>query len=165
MDPKHWQLPLGLTISILFCIVMLRAGGTYALGRGIAAGTARTRWRRLLGTKAYRVASAWLDRWGPLAVSFSFLTVGLQTMINVGAGVGRMPLRRYLPALVLGSLMWAVMYGTVGFIGFVAIARLWAYSPVLTISVVALAVIAILFVFWRRPAKNPPAPLETLATP
>lgn len=165
MDPKHWQLPLGLTISILFCIVMLRAGGTYALGRAIAAGTSKSRWSRLLGTRPYRVASAWLDRWGPLAVSFSFLTVGLQTMINVGAGVGRMPLRRYLPALVLGSLMWAVMYGTVGFIGFVAVTRLWAYSPVLTIAVGVIAVIAVLFVLWRRPGKNRHAPLEQPAAP
>lgn len=165
MDPKLWQFPLGLTISILFCIVMLRAGGTYALGRAIAAGTAKSRWSKLLDTKAYRVAATWLDRWGPLAVSFSFLTVGLQTMIHVGAGVGRMPLRRYLPALALGSLIWAVMYGTVGFIGFVAIARLWAYSPLLTIAVGVLAVAAVLFVFWRRPAKNLPMPLEQPAAP
>lgn len=165
MDPKTWQFPLGVTISILFCIVMLRAGGTYALGRAVAAGTARSRWQRLLETRTYRVATTWLHRWGPLAVSFSFLTIGVQTMINLGAGVIRMPLRRYIPALVLGSLMWAVMYGTVGFIGFVAIARLWTFSPALTIAVGVLAVAAVVLVLWRRPAKNPPAPLEQPVTP
>lgn len=153
MDPKTWQLPLAWTIALLFGIVMLRAGGTYAIGRGVAAGTARTRWQRLQQTKAYILASRWLDRWGPLAVAFSFLTMGLQTMIHLGAGVGRMPLKRYLPALVVGSTIWAIMYGTVGFIGFVALRRLWQISPALTITAGILAVLAIALVFWRRPAR------------
>lgn len=153
MDPKTWQLPLAWTIALLFGIVMLRAGGTYALGRAVAAGTARSRWQRLLEARAYAVASGWLDRWGPIAVLLSFLTIGLQTMIHLGAGVARMPLRRYLPALAIGSVIWAIMYGTVGFIGFVALRRLWQLSPGLTVTVGVLAALAIALVFRRRPAR------------
>jgi membrane protein DedA with SNARE-associated domain len=47
----------------------------------------------------------------------SFLTVGFQTLINLAAGVTRMSLRHYLPAVVVGSVMWAFVYATIGFVG------------------------------------------------
>lgn len=34
-------------------------------------------------------------------VALSFLTVGFQTLVNLAAGAARMPLRRYLPAMVV----------------------------------------------------------------
>ena len=45
----------------------------------------------------------------------SFLTLGVQTLLNAAAGALRMPLRRYTPAAVLGSLIWAALYTTAGF--------------------------------------------------
>jgi membrane protein DedA with SNARE-associated domain len=60
----------------------------------------------------------------------SFLTVGLQTLINLAAGLTKMPLRRYAPALVLGSVIWAFLYASVGFASFAAWQRLYAVSPV-----------------------------------
>lgn len=157
MNPQHWQFPLVVTIAVLFCIVMLRAGGTYALGRSIAAGTARTRWRRILESNMYQVSSDWLDRWGPLTVSLSFLTVGFQTAVQLGAGVMRMPLRRYVPALVVGSVIWAVMYGTVGFIGLIAIKQLWALSPLLTVVLALLLAGVVVFVIRNRRSTATPA--------
>ena len=47
-------------------------------------------------------------------VSLGFLTVGVQTAINATAGLLNMPLRRYVPALVVGALIWATVYVTVG---------------------------------------------------
>lgn len=154
MDASTWQLPLAVTIAIFFCIVMLRANATYWLGRAVVAGTARSRWSRVLDTKAYKVGSGWLNRWGAPAVSLSFLTVGVQTMVNLGAGVSRMPLRHYIPAVTIGSVAWAFIWGSGGFIGVMTIVRLWQYSPLLTIvlGLAAVAVLAALVV--RRPAKD-----------
>jgi membrane protein DedA with SNARE-associated domain len=42
------------------------------------------------------------------------MTVGIQTAVNASAGVARMPVLRYLPAVVVGCLIWATIYSTVG---------------------------------------------------
>ena len=70
-----------------------------------------------------------MERWGAPVVVLSFLTVGFQTLANLAAGVGKMPLRRYLPALVVGGLIWAVLYATVGLITLAALAHLYEISP------------------------------------
>jgi membrane protein DedA with SNARE-associated domain len=59
-------------------------------------------------------AEGWVRRFGPPAVALGFLTVGVQTAINAAAGMLRMPLRRFLPAVAVGALLWAVLYTTVG---------------------------------------------------
>lgn len=137
------SLPFGLAVSALFVIVMLRANATYWAGRGIAAGGRRTRLERQLDSPAMRRAEAIIARWGAPAVSLCFLTVGIQTAVNATAGVGRMPLRRYLPAVMVGSVLWAVLYATVG----LAVLNAWlaaaAGSPVgIAVLVVLVAVIA-----------------------
>ena len=63
-----------------------------------------------------------VERWGAPVVALSFLTVGIQTLVNLAAGVMRMPLRRYLPALTVGAILWAFLYATVGFATFAALA-------------------------------------------
>lgn len=129
-NPLSWDdAPLLAVITALWFIVMFRANGTYWIGRAIANGAERSRWSGLVESRHYVRARDWLDRWGALAVTVSFLTVGIQTMVNLAAGIGRMPLRRYLPAVAVGCILWAVLYGTVGFIGFVAVVRLWNVSP------------------------------------
>lgn len=55
-----------------------------------------------------------MNRWGAPAVAVSFLTVGVQTLVNAAAGGLRMPLSGYAPATVVGSLLWATLYTTVG---------------------------------------------------
>ena len=64
-------------------------------------------------------------RLGIVAVPLSFLTIGVQTAINFSAGFTLMPLRRYLPAVIVGCLLWALLYSTVGMVGFAAIGALW----------------------------------------
>ncbi|MDO5737225.1 MAG: VTT domain-containing protein [Propionibacteriaceae bacterium] len=165
MDPTTWQAPFAVVVGALFVIVMLRANATYWLGRAIIAGAGRSRWARLLDTRAYRTGSSWLNRWGPPAVALSFLTVGVQTMVNLSAGVSRMPMRRYLPSVTVGSVIWAFLYGTVGFAGFVAIKRLWTLNPALTIGAAVLLVAVLALVLTRKRAKPPVAPVLTPDTP
>lgn len=145
MNPTTWQVPFAVVVGALFVIVMLRANATYWLGRAIIAGTGRSRWARVLDSRPYAVGASWINRWGAPAVALSFLTVGVQTMVNLSAGVARMPLRRYLPSVAIGSVAWAFLYGTVGFAGFVAVKRLWEMYPTLTVvaGVLILAVVCI----------------------
>ena len=157
MDPTTWQAPFAVVVGALFVIVMLRANATYWLGRLVVAGAGRSRWARVLDSRAYAVGASWLSRWGPPAVALSFLTVGVQTMVNLSAGVVRMPLRRYLPSVAVGSVIWAFMYGTVGFAGFVAVQRLWAVNPVLTMGAGVLLVAVVAMVLVHRSGPTTPA--------
>lgn len=124
-------LPFPLAVGALFVIVLLRAGGTYALGRAARSGASRTsRVQRLVSSPRFVRGQELVERWGAPIVVLSFLTVGFQTVANLAAGVGRMPLRRYLPALVVGGLIWAVLYATVGLITVAALVQLYEISPV-----------------------------------
>ncbi|GAA4903073.1 hypothetical protein GCM10025789_22350 [Tessaracoccus lubricantis] len=161
-DPSTWDAPLALVVSALFVIVMLRANATYWLGRGIAAGARRTRLVRLMESRHYATGERWLNRWGAPAVSVSFLTVGIQTMVNLAAGATRMPLRRYLPAVTVGCIMWAFLYGTVGMIGFRAIGLLWARSPWWVLAL-ALVVAAVAFAIVRKRDVARPEAVEPAA--
>ncbi len=144
MDPTQWGAPFEAVVAALFCIVLLRANATYWAGRLVARGANRTRAARWMNTQSYQRAVERINRWGAPAVSVSFLTIGVQTVINLAAGATRMPLTRYLPASVVGSIAWAFLYGTVGFVGFEALAVLWQHSPAVAVlaGLVALAGLA-----------------------
>lgn len=156
-DPTTWDLPFAIVVSALFVIVMLRGNATYLLGRGIAAGARRTRAAKLMESKHYATGAKWLNRWGAPAVAVCFLTVGLQTMVLLAAGITRMPLRRYLPAVIIGCIMWAFLYGTVGMIGFHALRLLWGTSPWLVLALGVLLAGLVVWVARRRDEAPTPA--------
>ncbi|MDP5226130.1 MULTISPECIES: VTT domain-containing protein [Arthrobacter] len=146
------NLPFHVAFPALFVIVMCRANATYWLGRGAVNGLEKTRLAaRLTGAKA-GTAQRWIAKWGPGAVVVSFLTIGVQTAVNFSAGAGRMPLKRYLPAVTLGSLIWAFLYATAilalidAWLGLVT-GSPWAWVAVLLL---ALAVVALVLVRRRR---------------
>jgi membrane protein DedA with SNARE-associated domain len=151
-----WPYPL--TLVTLFVVVLLRAGATYALGRGAHAGADRTRLARLVRRPGFRRAERLVARWGAPVVTASFLTVGVQTLVNLAAGLARMPLRRYLPALLVGGALWAVLYATVASAGLAAWQRLWELSPVAAIVVVVALLLTLAgYVTWqvRRRSEEP----------
>ncbi|MGO1486986.1 MAG: DedA family protein [Arachnia sp.] len=159
MDPTTWQAPFLVVVAALFVIVMLRANATYWLGRAIVARTDRSRFAGVLTSRPYAVGASWLNRWGATAVALSFLTIGVQTMVNLAAGAARMPLRRYLPSVVVGCVAWAFLYGTVGIVGFIAVRNLWTTSPGLTIGLATLLVVVLGVVLTRK--HNTPS-LQTM---
>ncbi|MDO5711498.1 MAG: VTT domain-containing protein [Micrococcales bacterium] len=108
------ELPVAAAFAALFAIVMLRANATYWIGRGLRAGAAHSRLGVGFVGRSTPRAERLVASWGPGAVTLSFLTIGLQTAINAGAGAVRMPMHRYLPAVVLGSLIWATIYSALG---------------------------------------------------
>lgn len=149
-NPLSWAAPFPVVVAGLFLIVVARAGGTYALGRLIADGSRRSALTRAwLDRPGFVRATARIDRWGAPAVAASFLTVGFQTMANLAAGVLRMSLRNYLPALALGGLAWALVYASAGFVGLKAFVIAWQTHPLLALGLAAL-VVAALVAFIRR---------------
>jgi membrane protein DedA with SNARE-associated domain len=135
---------------MLFVVVAVRAGSTYAVGRAVQAGLRQTRLAHALSSPAFTRAQGTLARWGAPVITASFLTVGLQTVLNLAAGVGRMPLRHYVPALLVGSVLWAFLYASVGFATFAAWRRLYDLYPVAAVSAATALVTGLAaYVIWR----------------
>lgn len=134
MDPTQWDVPFPVIVAAMFGIVFLRAGATYWLGRLAAEGAHRTRLAKLMDSPGYQRATCRVNEYGAPVVAVSFLAIGFQTLANLAAGATRMPLARYLPALVVGGVLWALLYSAIGVVGVDLIGRLYAYSPILAIS-------------------------------
>lgn len=149
------SLPFVWAFSILFVIVMFRSNATYWAGRGVAAGGRKTRLHKYLDSAAVLRAEKVIARWGALAVAVSFLTIGFQTAVNAAAGLGRMPLRRYIPATVVGSIMWACIYATIGLAAFEAAVAAAAGSPgaLAALAGIVVLIVAAIFVARRRRAR------------
>ncbi|OII09029.1 DedA family protein [Curtobacterium sp. MCBA15_008] len=135
-------LPFWWLVLALFAVVLCRAQATYWLARGAVAGASRSRWGRWLDSAAVRRGSALLDRWGLPVVTLSFLTVGLQTIMNAAAGIARVPWWRYTLAMLPGCVAWAFIYATVGIALFWAVLATFAGSPWGVVVLVALVVAA-----------------------
>lgn len=174
--------PFWAVIGALFVIVMGRSHLFYWVGRGVFSGAGRLAdrvdeptepdrrlhvWRghaqRLMSTPTAQRGLNLVHRWGPLAVTFAYVTVGVQTAVFVGSGLLRMPYPRFLIASIPGSIAWAFIWGTVGLGAVWAVVRLSLASPWALAGVLALlaAVIAVVMVRRRRRRVQEPAPSET----
>jgi membrane protein DedA with SNARE-associated domain len=113
--------PFAAVYAFFFFVALARSNATYWAGRGLREGGARTRLSRHLDRPAVARAEGVVRRYGAPAIALSFLTIGVQTVVNAAAGALRMPMTRYLPATVVGSLAWAAIYTTIGF----TVAEVW----------------------------------------
>lgn len=156
MNPLAWDAPRFVVYGALFGIVSIRASATYAIGRGLIVGVARTRFRTVMQGASYLRASDLVARFGAPVVSVSFLTVGFQSLVLLAAGGLRMPMRRFIPALAFGATMWALVYGTVGFVGLELVRTAYLFSPALTIGVAVALVAATTGILLRRLARKVP---------
>ncbi|MFC8272752.1 DedA family protein [Streptomyces sp. NPDC057271] len=141
---------IALTAGALYAIVLLRAGGTFAVGWLAGAGARRSRFSGRISSARFQRAERAIRRWGAPVVAFSFLTVGFQTAVNFLAGSMRMPLTRYLPALFVGGAAWALIYATAGIGVLEVLGRLFAERTALGVSAVALLLLAVCGVVVRR---------------
>ena len=115
---KEWfdSLPVEAAVACLWAIGIIRTSIVFLLGYLAAAGGARlSRIREAMNTPIYQRATAFVNRWGVLAVPLCFLTVGFQTAVIITTGFTKMSLRRWVPAMLVGTFIWAVIYTTVGF--------------------------------------------------
>ena len=78
-------------------------------------------------------------------------TVGLQSFIQLSAGVARMPLRRYVVATAAGAIVWAAVYTTIG----MAIVTAWLTGPTGRIVIILVAAALVAFIVLRRLGRQP----------
>ncbi|MEU2391433.1 VTT domain-containing protein [Streptomyces sp. NPDC007369] len=147
---------IAITAGVLYVIVLLRAGGTFAVGWLAGAGARRSRFAGRISSAKFRRAERAIQRWGAPVVAVSFLTVGFQTAANFLAGSMRMPLRRYLPALFAGGAAWALIYATAGLGVLEVLGKLFAERTALGVSAVAALLLAAcgVVVYRRRRAAQ-----------
>ncbi|GAA1530605.1 VTT domain-containing protein [Streptomyces albidochromogenes] len=144
---------IALTAGALYLIVLLRAGGTFAVGWLAGAGARRSRFAERISSAKFQRAERAIQRWGAPVVAVSFLTVGFQTAVNFLAGSMRMPLPRYLPALFVGGAAWALIYATAGLGVLEVLGRLFAEQTALGVSAAAVLLLTVCGVVAYRRRK------------
>lgn len=115
---KEWfdALPIEVALAFMWVVGIVRTSIVYVLGALAAEGGAHLdRIRKAMDSPLYRKARAFINRWGVIAVPLCFLTVGLQTAVIITTGFTKMPLRRWVPAMLVGTFIWACIYTTIGF--------------------------------------------------
>lgn len=132
-DTPFWGL-----FAVFFAVVLVRTQATYWAARLVATWSAderrrRPRWvvragRWLEGLARGRGTRA-VERWGLLAVPASFLATGTKTAVNGAAGLLRMPYGRYTAAMLVGCLVHATIYATVGWAAWTAAVAALSGSP------------------------------------
>ncbi|KUP97211.1 DedA family protein [Thermobifida cellulosilytica] len=149
--------PFWVVYCSLLGIVFARAQATYWLGRGLGAGVHRSRIGQHIGPRLVRAENL-INRFGPPAVTLCFLTVGIQTAVNLTSGAMRMRFGRYLVAMFLGCLAWAAVYSLGGMAVLAAWWGLFLHSPWLAVAVTAAVLAAAAAVVaWRRRRATAPA--------
>jgi len=135
----------------LFGVVFVRTQATYFAGRWVRSGTTHLATEpdnhprlakvseRLTGPGMDR-ADAFLKRWGFIGIPLSFLTVGLQTLVNAAAGYSRIRWDIYTLVMLPGCVLWVAAYFAVG----ASVVRLWHLSPWLLVA----AVVAVVLAAW-----------------
>ena len=142
----------------LFVVVLLRAQATYWLARGAASGAVLATGRQgFLGTMARwfdgpipRKGAAMLDKWGIIVIPLCFLTVGIQTAVNAGAGLVRRRWSTYTIAMIPGCVLWALLYGLGTLAVFAAAIRAVAGSPWGWAGLALIAALITAKIVWGR---------------
>lgn len=143
----------------LFVVVSLRSSATFWLGRYA---TYLLRKERSSSSPFAQKIQAWArsprfeagqrkvaKRGWPL-ITLCFFTIGVQSVILVGAGLARVKGWHFVAAAFPGWIGWALIYSTVGM---VALATLWAAilgSVWAWVAIVACLIIGTCCIVWRR---------------
>lgn len=146
-------MPFAVIFFSLFGIVVARALVTYGIGRMISSGLRGSRLARRLGPALTR-AEELVGRYGPPVVTLSFATVGFQTAANLAAGTARMRFVRYVIAMLVGALLWALIYSLGGMAVVVSWWHLFTRSPALAITVAVVVVVAAAAVITYRARRR-----------
>lgn len=143
---KEWfdALPIEVALAFMWMVGIVRTSIVYALGALAAEGGARLdRIRKAMDSPLYRKARRLINRWGVIAVPLCFLTVGLQTAVIITTGFTKMPLRRWVPAMLLGTFIWACVYTTIGFAILAALGlEPWMFPLALAIVITVLVIVS-----------------------
>ncbi|WP_278360447.1 DedA family protein [Thermobifida fusca] len=149
--------PFWVVYLSLLGIVFARAQATYWLGRGLGAGVYRSRLGQRIGPRLEHAENL-INRYGPPAVTLSFLTIGIQTAVNLTSGAMRMRFVRYLIAMFVGCLAWAAIYSLGGMAVLAAWWGLFLHSPWAATAAAAAVIAAVVGVKTWRKRRSAAAP-------
>jgi membrane protein DedA with SNARE-associated domain len=123
----------------------------YLLARGPAR-RAALRFGRRLGLTEDRLERVALRarRGGLLAISVAVLTPGVRSAVVPACGLAGIPLRTFVPGLVLGSAVDLALHFAVGYLGADVLTSLLAPAPLLIIAGLALVGLGAWLVLARR---------------
>ena len=143
---KEWfdALPIEVALAFMWVVGIVRTSIVYVLGALAAEGGAHLdRIRKAMDSPLYRKARAFINRWGVIAVPLCFLTVGLQTAVIITTGFTKMPLRRWVPAMLVGTFIWACIYTTIGFAILAALGlEPWMFPLALALVITVLVIVS-----------------------
>jgi membrane-associated protein len=156
---------LALLPLIVVGIIATSAGDSlgYWLGRrgGVAA---LERFGPRFGIKPSAItrADAFLERWGGVAILLTrFLITPLGPVINIVAGIGRYPYRRFIAYDLLGEAIWVILYLALGYLFSaswdVLADILGQASQLLAVAAIAIVLLVLLIrTLWQRQTRAQP---------
>lgn len=163
--------PFVAIFAFFFAVAFVRTQATYWIARAVARQTLERTApsNRLLAraqvwstTPSARRGVATVNRWGVLAVPLSFCVVGTKTVVNGAAGLTRMPfLTRYLPAVVVGCLIHATIYATIGWAAWTAAVAAATGSPWGVVALVVVLLLVVLGVLRATRTRRATTPTRT----
>lgn len=138
----------------LFVVVFFRAQATYWVGRAAVSGAEKSRWREKFRGPGMARAHAFLEKYGPIGVPASFLTVGFQTMVNASAGFTRMRYGVYTLVMIPGCIIWAALYTGLGYSVWHLFTLSVTWAIVALVGVAVLVTLAVIVIRRRRTAGS-----------
>jgi membrane protein DedA with SNARE-associated domain len=151
---------LGVAFAALLAAILIGGFGEFALARGPGRG-AIYRFGRLLRLTPSRLdaAAAAVQRRGTLSLAAAIFTPGVRVVTIAACGLAALPLRTFLPGLVLGSSADLALHFAIGYLGWPVVAGLWERVPAPLLAVVALLLVGLLAWVLIRRRQRPAAPL------
>jgi len=103
-------------------------------------------------------ARRWFDRFGAVAVPVGFTTPGVRSFVAIPAGLGRMPLGRFLVFALAGCALFCFGLAGVGWAVGSHYNRVRSGLDYAVVALVALAIVFFLVRWWRRSTLGRSAP-------
>jgi membrane protein DedA with SNARE-associated domain len=139
-----WQAIVGILLAVVL-------GGMiqYVLARGPGRGLLY-RFGRYLGLTPARLdaASARVKKGGVLGVGLPILVPGVRGVAIVASGLAGVPVRIFLPGLVLGSSLFVALHIFLGFLGGSLFVIVGKVLPSAGVALVVLALLIAVFLLW-----------------
>jgi len=142
--------------AFIAILIALLIGGViqFALVRGPGRGILY-RYGRYLGMTPSRLdsASQRLKRGGILGIGVAILTPGVRSVAIMGSGLAGIPLRQFVPGLILGSSLFLALHFFLGYVGGTILSTVGniVSLPVLLIAILIVLVVGLgIWVVIRR---------------
>jgi membrane protein DedA with SNARE-associated domain len=142
--------------AFLALLVALSVGGViqFLLARGPGRGVVM-RYGRTLGLSQERLdrVAATVQRGGALGIALAVLTPGLRTAAIPASGLAAIPLRAFVPGLVLGSGADLGLHFALGYVGASVLATLASGGWLLVLGLLAIGLVVWFVVVRHRRAR------------